>query len=153
MAAGKGATVIPSTAEVNMRLPAFAALLLLAACSVNEERYVSELTAGDCAYALTCWDDSVLTQYGWTSQEACEADQGPVNARLPIDCAVYDKKAARECIKALDERSCVDSEDPTELGRPEICAQVFTSCEGGDSEDTDSVEPSDDTDTDPDSDA
>lgn len=120
-------------------------LLLLAACSVKEDRFVTELTAGDCAYALSCWEEGVLTQYGWDAQETCEADQGPVNARLPLDCAVYDKKKARECIKALDERSCLDSADPTELGRPAVCDEVFTSCEGGDTDDTDGVE-TDDTD-------
>lgn len=123
-------------------------LLLASACAVKEERFVSEITTGDCAYALTCWDDDVLTQFGYTSQETCEADRGPINARLPLDCATYDKKAARACIKALDERPCGDGTDRTDLGRPEVCADVFTSCEGGDSDDTDSVEPSDDTDTD-----
>jgi len=124
-------------------LPAL--LVLLAGCSVKEDRFVNELTAGDCAYALACWDQGVLTQYGWSDQQTCEADQGPINARLPLDCAVYDKKKARECIKLLDERACQDSQDPTDLGRPAVCDEVFASCEGEDTEDTDSVE-TDDTD-------
>lgn len=122
-----------------------AVLLALPACKVKEDRLVSELTTGDCAYALACWDEGVLTQYGWTDQETCEADHGPVIARLPLDCEIYDPKKARECIKALDERQCADSSDPTDLGRPAACQEVFASCEGGDTADTDSVE-TDDTD-------
>lgn len=110
-------------------------LLLVAwlpACSIDEDRFVAELTTGDCAYALSCWDSDVLTQYGFDDQEACEAVQGPIVAQIPVDCAVYDKRKARECKKALKERACIDDALPAELGRPEVCESVFTSCEGED---------------------
>ncbi|MFK7929607.1 MAG: hypothetical protein AB8H79_15535, partial [Myxococcota bacterium] len=78
-------------------------------CSVDEERFVAELTAGDCAYALACWDDDVLTQFGFDDQESCELVQGPIVAQIPVDCAVYDKRKARECVKALAERNCAET--------------------------------------------
>ena len=131
------------TRALHPLLVAAGLLALLPACSVDEERYVSELTTGDCAYALACWDEDVLTQFGWTDQETCEADQGPQNARLPLDCTGYDKKKAKECVKALKERNCADSADRTDLGRPAVCEEVIASCEGGDNSDTDGVEPSD----------
>lgn len=128
-------------------------VVLLPACKVKEDRFISELTTGDCVYATSCWSEDVLTQYGYDSQEACEADRGPINARLPLDCMEYDPKLARECIKALDGRTCDDEGSPTDLGRPAACDQVFTSCEGGDIDDTDGVEPTDDTDSGSDTDA
>lgn len=104
----------------------------LVACSVKEDKFVSKLTTADCAYALSCWDDDVLTQYGFTDQESCEAEQGPIVAQLEVDCAVYDPRAARECIKAVKDRTCQDSTNRADLGRPEVCDTVFTSCEGDD---------------------
>lgn len=120
-------------------------VLGLGACSVKEDRFVAELTTADCLYATSCWDESVLNFYAWDSPEACEVDRGPVNAAVAVDCAVYDKKKARECIKALETRSCVDSDDPTDFGRPAVCDEVFTSCEAEDTDGGDGVD-TDDTD-------
>jgi len=108
--------------------------LTLAGCSVSEDRMVDELVSADCAYALGCFEDDVLTFYGWTDQATCEADHGPFIAALSVDCADYDKKKAKECVKALRERSCETTEDPADFARPAPCDEVFTSCEGDDTD-------------------
>ena len=118
-------------------------LVLLCACAVSEDRFVQDLTEADCAYALACFDEPVLNFKGYTDQEACEALQGPFNAALPVDCAVYDKKKARECLKAVRERPCVSTDDPTDLARPAPCDEVYTSCEAADTDPGDGVETGD----------
>lgn len=120
-------------------------LVLLAACGVSEDRFVRDLTEADCAYALACFDDAILNFKGYSDQAACEVLQGPFNAALPVDCAVYDKKKARECLKAVRERPCEPSDDPDDLARPAVCDEVFTSCEARDTDAGDGVE-TDDTD-------
>lgn len=123
--------------------PALLITTLLAACGVSEDRFVRDLTEADCAYALTCFDEAVLNFEGYTDQAACEALHGPFNAALPVDCGVYDKKKARECLDAVRERPCEDTSDATDLARPAVCDQVFTSCEAADTNPGDGVEPDD----------
>jgi hypothetical protein len=120
-------------------------LVLLAACGTSQDRFVRDLTEADCTYALACFDDAVLNFKGYTDLESCEALQGPFNAALQADCAVYDKKKAKECLKAVEDRACVATDDPDDLARPTVCDEVFTSCEAADTDPGAGVE-TDDTD-------
>jgi hypothetical protein len=116
----------------------FLLLWAVAGCGVSQDRMVDELVVADCAYALACFPDDVLTFYGWTDQETCEADHGPFVAARAIDCPTYDKKKAKACVKALRERSCQETPDPADFARPSPCDEVFSGCADADTDaDTD----------------
>ncbi len=114
-----------------MRL-ALALLIGLSACSVSEERFIADMSEAECTYATQCFTEEILTFYAWDSVESCQSDQGPIYAALQRDCTTYDKKAARDCLKALQERTC-QGEGP-DFDNPAVCADVFTSCEGQDTD-------------------
>jgi hypothetical protein len=109
-----------------------AVLVGLSACSVSEKRFIADMSEAECIYATSCFSADILTFYAWDSVEGCQTDRGPVYAGLSRDCAVYDSKKATECLEALDDRAC-SSEGP-EFNNPTVCEEVFTSCEGQDTD-------------------
>jgi hypothetical protein len=124
-------------------------LALAVGCGPSEDRFVADLAEGDCLYALACFEDGVLNQYGWTDQETCVQDRGSRIAARAASCSEFDRKLARECLDGLELRNCADRTGPDDFGRPAACEAVFTSCEGGDTSPGDGVDtddPVDDTD-------
>ncbi|MBN2797654.1 MAG: hypothetical protein JXX28_00760 [Deltaproteobacteria bacterium] len=99
-------------------------VLGLGACSFPTEDFVYEATVSDCTWAMDCLEDDVLTFYGWDSQETCQEDRGPVLSALSVGCAEYEKRAAKDCIEALEARTCGDAE----ITWPSVCDGVYTSC-------------------------
>ena len=110
-----------------MRLVATLLLLSLAACGLDEARFVSRQVEQDCAYALACFSDPMLNFNGWTDQETCEEDHGPIVAAVAASCAEFDPKAARECLREMKGRDCA-GEGPG-LDRPDACELVFSACD------------------------
>lgn len=115
-----------------MRLVTLLSLPLLAAlagCGLSEEAYVQDFVEADCAYLLECTSEPILAFQGWETEEDCRADRGPEVATLSANC-VYDKKAAKACIDAVELQACVAEGEDREY--PAICQDVFTLCDGTD---------------------
>jgi hypothetical protein len=110
-------------------LASVAALVALAGCGVKEDAFVSKYVEEECAFALSCYDPAILNFYGWTDADACIAQRGPEIVTAAEGC-VYDKKAAKECLKEFDEMACPDG-DPLP---PAICGQVWDCGAGGDTD-------------------
>ncbi len=115
-----------------MRLVTLLSLPLLAAlsgCGLSEEAYVQDFVEADCAYLLECTSEPILAFQGWDTEEDCRADRGPEVASDSAAC-VYDKKAAKACIDAVELQTCAaEGED---RAYPAICQDVFTLCDGAD---------------------
>lgn len=114
-------------------LLAVTCLGVLSGCGWSETRYIDEFVQKDCEVRMECHDPAVLTFLGWETHDDCVADRGPEVTAMADDCT-YNKKAARDCVKAMDEMAC--PEDGTELDYPEICDEVFLACEDTDGDDT-----------------
>lgn len=105
----------------------YLALLItgLSACALPTEDFIYEAAVWDCTWALECLEDDTLTFYGWTDQSACVESRGSAWSAVSESCPDYDKKAAKECLAQMETRVCGDAEIPL----PEICAQVYLSCD------------------------
>jgi hypothetical protein len=93
-------------------------------CEYKEWKYQREIVRAECDYAMDCYSGAVLTFYGWNTVEDCVVDRGPEVAAATAAC-VYDDKAAKDCVKALDQLACQDGGDPT---FPSACDQVYADC-------------------------
>jgi len=101
-------------------------VVAVAGCSLSEGRYVEEFVELDCTYALDCYDEAVLSFLGWDSLEVCMDDLGPEVTAEGEGC-LFDRKAAKECLKKLEERTCAgEGEDHV---YPSICEKAFTDCQ------------------------
>lgn len=125
---------VAAYSEVSMRLFTYLLLPLLAAlagCSLSEEAFVQDFVEADCAYILECTSEPILAFQGWETEEDCRTDRGPEVAADAAAC-VYDKKAAKACLDALELEPCAaEGEDRV---FPAICQDVFTLCDGADSD-------------------
>lgn len=127
-----------------MRALGLAALLGVASCGWSEEKFIDQLVDAECTLLMECYDASVLDFLEWETIDDCIVDRGTFFATEAQGCD-YDKKAAKPCIKALEEATC-----PAEgvlLDYPSECEGVLTGCEGGsDTDDTDDTADTADTD-------
>jgi hypothetical protein len=108
------------------------ALIAVAGCGWDEEKYIEKYVTAECEYAFGCYTDAQIEFYGWTDVDDCIATRGSEVTGASEGC-VYDKKVAKDCVKAFEDLACADGEDPG-ANLPAICATVFT-CEddgGGD---------------------
>jgi len=110
-----------------MRKIAILGLLGLAACGMKEEAFQTKFVDEDCDFALRCYDPAILEFYGWTDQATCVSARGD-QFLTDVQGCTYDKKAAKDCVKAYKDLACPSSGDPTP---PEVCATVYT-CSGAD---------------------
>ena len=121
-----------------MRCGPWCAVLVTAAltsgCSYDEWKYQQAIVEVECEYAMDCYDQAILTFYGWNNVEDCTADRGADLAAEVSGCS-YDAEAAKDCVKELGDLSCIEGEDPP---YPAVCDSVYTSCESGDTGSTSS---------------
>lgn len=101
----------------------------LAGCGYSDSSFINDYVDSDCEYAMECYDDAVLNFWGWDSASACEADRGPVVASWGLGC-VFDKDAAKECVRQLKDRECPPAGQDHEV--PSICDAVYSQCEDTD---------------------
>lgn len=99
-----------------------------AGCSYDEWKYQQAIVEAECEYAIACYDDAVLTFYGWNNVEDCTAERGSEYATAVLTCT-YDADAAKQCVKELGELACNDGSDPS---YPAVCDSVYTGCDSGD---------------------
>lgn len=96
-------------------------LLLVAGCGYPAEDFEADYLDSYCAWAASCayYDDA----------EACRTsyEENPDSRPDRTDC-VYDDKAGRDCVDAMDERTCPDGEGGGEM--PAACNAVYA-CDGG----------------------
>jgi hypothetical protein len=86
---------------------------VLAGCRFKEERFMEESLEASCVWIAECLElfetaDACIEEY----QEA-----------VLLDFCEYDPKAAKECVKALQELTCDDTEVPDE------CNEVYFNCD------------------------
>lgn len=99
-----------------------ALLPLLVACGVSEDKFKDKFAEKSCEVLLECapgggTDSGFGSFFG--SQEDCESLYSFAYAFMG-ECD-YDKKAAKECLKALDDASC--DESPEEIT---ACEEVWS---------------------------
>lgn len=102
-----------------------ACCLLLSGCW-SESKFVDEFVDAECTFLMECYDEAILNFLGWDTLEDCIADEG-VRVVTEAEGCTYDRKAAKPCVKELEEATC--PEDPTDFELPAICEDVFVDCE------------------------
>ena len=105
-----------------MRALALAMIVVLAGCGLKEEKFEEKFAVANCEWALECYDDASLEFLGWDDLDACVNDFGGRYIAETQGC-VYDKKAARQCLRAMKKHPCPPAgEDPA---LPETCEAAF----------------------------
>jgi len=92
---------------MSIRPPVWAlALLTLAGCGMSPKKFAKEYAKGACSYFAECEPD-YLEYYGGDEKECVEEYEDYYDADDYEDCE-FDKKKAKECIKAIKElgKSC-----------------------------------------------
>lgn len=100
-------------------------LLLLGACGVSEEKFQEQYAEKACTLTMECSADE-SGGFFFDSQEECESFFA-LALSLGTDGCDYDKKAAKDCLNALDEATCDNAGDELES----TCAEVYTGDECG----------------------
>ncbi len=108
---------MPSRVFVAHRLLVAGSFALVAGCGVSQSTFQSDYAAKYCALQFQCEDTAALSALGWTDEAACVSDLSAVDTASTS----YDKKAAKDCLTALDAVTCDDLASNT---FPAICLQV-----------------------------
>lgn len=106
-------------------------LLLLAACGPNPPKFIEKVVELDCDYIQACEDDAILTFTGWNDRATCISDAVlRWEDRTSGECE-YDKKAAKACLKALEDyaATCPRDDDGAPM-LPEACLATHLNCTG-----------------------
>ena len=115
-----------------MRPVWIAAIGLLVGCGVKEDAFIDKFAERTCEWALECYDDASLEFLGWTDLDACIQDFGG-RYLADVQGCTYDKKAAKDCLKAMKDATCpAEGEDPA---LPTVCEAVYD-CGDGSTDDT-----------------
>ena len=105
----------------------------LVGCGLSSDRYATKYAEAECMYSLGCFDQQILEFNNWddqtvggeerTAQEMCELDVLPRILLTDLECAGYDKKAAKQCVDDWVGQGCPENGADPDV--PSICDSVF----------------------------
>ena len=109
--------------------PRRCAFALLCTCAVlvagcyGQNRFATDFAEANCLLYTDC---EVLDDFGFDSQETCEATTSEAYTKDADGCESYDHKAARDCVDGVNQMICEDIPGHT---YPEACLTACSSDE------------------------
>lgn len=95
-------------------------MFLVACGGVSEDEFREEFTAKSCDLLFECAGDET-TLFFFETPEDCRMFLSFVWTAVPDECD-YDRKAAKECLQAMDDATC-DEQEPEGYS---ACEEVYT---------------------------
>jgi len=112
-------------------------LCVLVGCGASEGKYLTDYTARYCELVFQCSDEAMLLFDGIESEEECNNLVGSDLQSFGGTCEEYDGRAAKDCLKAMDDMTCPAQGKSLDSALPAACSYVFLTCKEPEDDNTD----------------